>query len=152
CLVELRATEPVIPMRLFRNRTFNAASAVGFVIGFTMFGAIVYLPLYLQIVHGASPTKSGLELLPMVLGMLTTFIVSGQLVSRTGRYKIFPIAGSAVTALGLDLMAHLGPPRPSATWRSTWWWWPRARARHAGPRRRGPNSVPTTSSARRRRR
>ncbi|EQD46822.1 drug resistance transporter, EmrB/QacA subfamily, partial [mine drainage metagenome] len=109
CLVELRATEPVIPMRLFRNRTFNAASAVGFVIGFTMFGAIVYLPLYLQIVHGASPTKSGLELLPMVLGMLTTFIVSGQLVSRTGRYKIFPIAGSAVTALGLDLMAHLGP-------------------------------------------
>ena len=109
CLVELRATEPVIPMKLFRNRTFNAASAVGFVIGFTMFGAIVYLPLYLQIVHGASPTKSGLELLPMVLGMLITFIVSGQLVSRTGRYKIFPIAGSAVTALGLDLMAHLGP-------------------------------------------
>jgi EmrB/QacA subfamily drug resistance transporter len=109
CLVELRAPEPIIPLVLFRNRTFSAASAVGFVIGFTMFGAIVYLPLYLQIVHGASPTKSGLELLPMVAGMLVTFIMSGQLVSRTGRYKIFPIAGSAVLALGLGLLAELGP-------------------------------------------
>ena len=107
--VELRAKEPIIPLGLFRNRTFSAASTVGFVIGFTMFGAIVYLPLYLQIVHGASPTLSGLELLPMVTGMLITFIVSGQLVSRTGRYKIFPILGSAVLALGLALLAQLGP-------------------------------------------
>jgi MFS family permease len=82
---------------------------VGFVIGFTMFGAIIYLPLYLQIVHGASPTKSGLELLPMVGGMLVTFVISGQLVSRTGRYKIFPILGSAVLAVGLGLLANLGP-------------------------------------------
>jgi EmrB/QacA subfamily drug resistance transporter len=109
CLVELRAAEPIIPLVLFRNRTFSAASAVGFVIGFTMFGAIVYLPLYLQIVHGASPTKSGLELLPMVAGMLVTFVMSGQLVTRTGRYKIFPIAGSAVLALGMVLLAQLGP-------------------------------------------
>jgi MFS family permease len=109
CLVELRAAEPIIPLVLFRNRTFSAASAVGFVIGFTMFGAIIYLPLYLQIVHGASPTKSGLELLPMVAGMLVTFILSGQLVSRTGRYKIFPILGSAVLAVGLALLAGLGP-------------------------------------------
>jgi MFS family permease len=94
---------------LFRNRTFSAASAVGFVIGFTMFGAIIYLPLYLQIVHGASPTKSGLELLPMVGGMLVTFVLSGQLVTRTGRYKIFPILGSAVLAVGLALLANLGP-------------------------------------------
>jgi fucose permease len=84
------------------------ASTVGFVIGFTMFGSIVYLPLYLQIVHGASPTLSGLELLPMVGGMLITFILSGQLVSRTGHYKPFPILGSGILAIGLGLLAELG--------------------------------------------
>ncbi len=109
CLVEARASEPVIPLGLFRVRTFTAASGVGFIIGFSMFGAIVYLPLYLQTVHGASPTTSGLELLPMVAGMLTTFILSGRLVTRTGRYKIFPILGSAVLAVGLALLAQLGP-------------------------------------------
>jgi EmrB/QacA subfamily drug resistance transporter len=109
CFVESKVSEPIIPLNLFRNRTFNAASAVGFVIGFTMFGSIVYLPLYLQIVHGASPTLSGLELLPMVGGMLITFVLSGQLVSRTGRYKIFPILGSAVLAVGLVFLARLGP-------------------------------------------
>lgn len=109
CFVEFRAAEPIISMKLFNNRTFSAASAVGFVIGFTMFGSITYLPLYLQVVHGASPTKSGLELLPMVAGMLITFVLSGQLVSRTGRYKIFPILGSAVVALGLVSLSRLGP-------------------------------------------
>jgi EmrB/QacA subfamily drug resistance transporter len=109
CLVESRAAEPIIPLGLFRRRTFTAASGVGFIIGFSMFGAIVYLPLYLQTVHGASPTKSGLELLPMVAGMLVTFIFSGRLVTRTGRYKIFPIVGSAVLAVGLYLLAQLGP-------------------------------------------
>jgi EmrB/QacA subfamily drug resistance transporter len=109
CLVETKVAEPIIPLGLFRNRTFSAASAVSFAIGFTMFGSIVYLPLYLQIVHGATPTTSGLELLPMVGGMLITFIVSGQLVSRTGRYKIFPIIGLAVTVVGLALLAQLGP-------------------------------------------
>ena len=108
CFIEAKVAEPIIPLNLFRNRTFNAASAVGFIIGFTMFGSIVYLPLYLQIVHGASPTLSGLELLPMVGGMLITFILSGQLVSRTGRYKIFPIAGSAVLAVGLVFLTRLG--------------------------------------------
>jgi EmrB/QacA subfamily drug resistance transporter len=109
CLVETRAAEPVIPLGLFRNRTFTAASGVGFIIGFSMFGAIVYLPLYLQTVHGASPTASGLELLPVVGGMLCTFIMSGRLVTRTGRYKIFPIVGSAVLAGGLALLSRLGP-------------------------------------------
>jgi EmrB/QacA subfamily drug resistance transporter len=108
CFVEAKVAEPIIPLNLFKNRTFNAASAVGFVIGFTMFGSIVYLPLYLQIVHGASPTLSGLELLPMVGGMLITFVLSGQLVTRTGRYKIFPIVGSAVLSLGLIMLAQLG--------------------------------------------
>ncbi|MBW4030021.1 MAG: MFS transporter [Acidobacteria bacterium] len=109
CLVELKVSEPIISLQLFSNRTFSAASAVGFVIGFTMFGSIVYLPLYLQVVHGASPTKSGLELLPMVVGMLITFVLSGQLVTRTGRYKIFPILGSAVVGLGLVALSRLGP-------------------------------------------
>jgi EmrB/QacA subfamily drug resistance transporter len=109
CLAETRAAEPLIPLALFRNRTFTSASAVGFIVGFSMFGAIIYLPLYLQTVHGASPTASGLELLPVVGGMLCTFIVSGRLVTRTGRYKIFPILGSAVLAGGLGLLSRLGP-------------------------------------------
>jgi EmrB/QacA subfamily drug resistance transporter len=109
CIVETRAAEPIIPLKLFRNRTFSSASGVGFIIGFAMFGAIVYLPFYLQAVHGASPTASGLELLPMVAGMLTTFITSGRLVTRTGRYKIFPVVGSAVLTVGLFLLSHLGP-------------------------------------------
>jgi len=109
CVVESRATEPVIPLGLFRNRTFSAASGVGFIVGFSMFGAIVYLPLYLQLVHGATPTMSGLQLLPMVAGMLVTFIASGRLVTSTGRYKAFPIVGSAVLAIGLFLLAHIGP-------------------------------------------
>jgi len=108
CFVESRATEPIIPLKLFRNRTFSAASGVGFIMGFSMFGAIIYLPLYLQTVHGATPTASGLELLPLVGGMLLTFIVSGRLVTRTGRYKIFPIVGCAVLAVGLALLSMLG--------------------------------------------
>ncbi len=113
--VETKAAEPIVPMGLFRNGTFSAASAVGFVIGFTMFGSIVYLPLYLQVVHGSSPTRSGLELLPMVTGMLITFIISGRLVSRTGRYKVFPIVGTAIVAIGMVALSHLGPTSPFST-------------------------------------
>ena len=109
CVVESKVTEPIIPLKLFKIRTFSVATLVSFVIGFTMFGAIVYLPLYLQTVDGSSPTKSGLQLLPMIAGLLVTFIVSGQLVSRTGRYKIFPILGTAITALGLALLSQLQP-------------------------------------------
>jgi EmrB/QacA subfamily drug resistance transporter len=109
CVVETRAAEPIIPLKLFRNRTFSSASGVGFIIGFAMFGAIIYLPLYLQTVHGATPTASGLEILPVVIGMLFTFIVSGRLVTRTGRYKVFPILGSAVLTVGLALLTRLGP-------------------------------------------
>ena len=112
CVVETRVEEPIIPLDLFRIGTFSVATAVSFVIGFVMFGAIVYLPLYLQVVHGASPTKSGLELLPMVAGMLLTFIISGRLVSRTGRYRVFPIVGTAIVALGLALLTRLDPSTP----------------------------------------
>ena len=107
--VERRAAEPLIPLGLFRIRVFSVSSAVGFFVGFIMFGAIVFIPLYLQTVHGASPTISGLELIPMVFGMLATFITSGRLVTRWGRYKIFPIMGTAVMALGLYLLALMTP-------------------------------------------
>jgi EmrB/QacA subfamily drug resistance transporter len=102
-----RAAEPVLPPRLFRNRTFAVTSAVGFVVGFAMFGSITYLPLFLQVVGGASPTASGIQILPLMAGLLITSIGSGQIISRTGRYKPFPIAGTAVMVLGLFLLSRL---------------------------------------------
>ena len=105
-IVERRAAEPVLPLRLFANRAFSVTSLVALVVGFAMFGSITYLPLFLQVVKGATPTASGLQMLPMMGGMLTSSIVSGQLISRTGRYKIFPIVGTAVMTLGLALLAR----------------------------------------------
>ena len=104
---ERRAAEPVVPLRLFENRTFAVTSAVGLIVGFALFGSVTYLPLFLQVVKGASPTASGLEMLPMMVGMLITSIASGQLISRTGRYKIFPIVGTLVMAIGLDLLSRM---------------------------------------------
>jgi len=109
CLVERRVAEPLMPPNLFRNRVFNVTSTVGFIVGFIMFGVIIYIPLYLQTVHGASPTSSGLQLLPLVFGMLLTFISSGRLVTRWGRYKIFPIFGMAITTVGLYLLSLMTP-------------------------------------------
>jgi len=106
-LVERRAAEPVLPMYLFRNRVFSAAGAVGLVVGFAMFGALAYLPQYFQIVKGVSPTSSGLRLLPLMAGLLATSITTGQLVSRWGRYKVFPVIGTAVLTLGLYLLSRL---------------------------------------------
>ncbi|OLZ70756.1 EmrB/QacA family drug resistance transporter [Streptomyces amritsarensis] len=113
-LVERKAAEPVLPLKLFRIRTFSLCSAISFVVGFAMFGAMVYLPTFLQIVQGVSPTMSGVHMLPMVIGMLISSTASGQVVSRTGRWKVFPIAGTAVTALGLLLLHQLH--RTSSTW------------------------------------
>jgi EmrB/QacA subfamily drug resistance transporter len=101
---EMRAPEPILPMRLFRNRVFTVANAVGFILGFTMFGAIVYLPLYMQEVRGASPTMSGLELLPLMVGVLTSSIGSGRIITKIGRYKMFPIIGLVLVAIGFFLM------------------------------------------------
>ncbi|MDX6409194.1 MAG: hypothetical protein QOE13_2265 [Gaiellaceae bacterium] len=107
-LVEARVPEPLLPLSLFRNRTFAVTSAVGFIVGLSLFGAVTYLPLYLQIVKGLSPTKSGLQLTPMMLGLLVTSVISGQLISRWGRYRIFPIAGTAVVAVAMVLLSRLG--------------------------------------------
>ncbi|GAA3022485.1 MFS transporter [Kitasatospora albolonga] len=105
--VERRAVEPVLPLRLFRSSTFSLVAVISFVVGFAMFGALTYLPTFLQVVMQVSPTMSGIHMLPMVLGMLLTSIGSGQIVSRTGRYRVFPIAGTAVTAVGLWLLSRL---------------------------------------------
>ncbi|MFJ9344274.1 DHA2 family efflux MFS transporter permease subunit [Streptomyces sp. NPDC101733] len=112
--VERRAAEPVLPLGLFRIRTFTLCSVISFVVGFAMFGAMVYLPTFLQVVRGVSPTMSGVHMLPMVLGLLIASTASGQIVSRTGRWKVFPIVGTAVTAVGLLLLHQL--ERTSSDW------------------------------------
>ncbi|HKO15544.1 MAG TPA: MFS transporter [Gemmatimonadaceae bacterium] len=106
-IVERRAAEPVLPLQLFRNRAFSVTSAVGLIVGFALFGSVTYLPLYLQVVMGASPTASGLEMLPMMGGMLVTSILSGLIISRSGRYKLFPVAGTAVMTAGLYLLSRM---------------------------------------------
>ena len=113
-VVERYAAEPVLPLHLFRNRTFAVTSIVGFVIGFAMFGAITYLPAFFQVVRGLSPTASGLALLPLMAGLLVTSIGSGQIISRTGKYRVFPIAGCALTTFGLYLFSTMGPGTSTA--------------------------------------
>jgi EmrB/QacA subfamily drug resistance transporter len=105
---ERRATEPIIPLSLFESRVFNVSSAMGFTIGMAMFGAIVFIPLYLQLVYGATPTGSGLRMIPLMAGLLLAAIFSGRLISRIGRYKAFPVAGTAVLIVGMFLLSELG--------------------------------------------
>ena len=106
-LVERRAQEPILPLELFRNRTFAVTSAIGFIIGLALFGSITYLPLFLQVVKGMSPTRSGLQLTPMMAGLLVTSIAAGRTISRFGRYRPFPIVGTAVMIVGMVLLARL---------------------------------------------
>ena len=105
--VERRAEEPILPPSLFRNRVFVVCSAVGLIVGFGFFGALTFLPLFQQTVRGLSPTASGLQLLPVIGGLLVSSIASGQIITRTGRYKVFPIVGTAVAALGMWLLSSL---------------------------------------------
>jgi len=101
------APEPIMPLRLFHIKVFNVANAAGFVVGIAMFGAIIYLPFYLQVVRGVSPTVSGLMLLPIMVGLFTASIGSGQIISRIGRYKIFPIIGTGLMTIGIGLFSTL---------------------------------------------
>ena len=107
-LVERRAIEPVLPLHLFKIRTFSVTSVVGFIIGFVMFGTITYLPVFFQIAHGESPTISGLQLLPLLVGMVTLSTASGMIISRTGRYRAFPIVGTALISIGILLLSRIG--------------------------------------------
>jgi EmrB/QacA subfamily drug resistance transporter len=113
--VESRAPEPILPLELFRNRVFATTSAVGFGVGFSLFGSVTFLPLYLQIVKGHSPTGSGLLMTPMMAGVLVTSIGSGFLISRYGRYRVFPIAGTALATVALYLLSRLGVTTSTAT-------------------------------------
>jgi EmrB/QacA subfamily drug resistance transporter len=106
-LAERRAEEPILPLGIFRNRIFSVTSAIGFVVGFALFGAVTYLPLFLQNVRGHSPTVSGLLITPLMGGVLVTSILSGQLISHYGRYKPFPIIGTLLVAVGMTLLAQL---------------------------------------------
>ena len=115
--VERRAAEPILPLHLFRLRVFSVTSVVGFVVGFGMFGAITYLPAFFQVVRGISPTISGVYLLPVMVGLLAVSIASGQIIARTGRYRFFPIAGSAAMTVGLFLLSRMGTS--SSTWQDS---------------------------------
>jgi EmrB/QacA subfamily drug resistance transporter len=106
-VIERRAREPVLPLSLFAGRNFAVASAVGLIVGLSMFGAVTFLPVYLQVVKGVSPSVSGLMLMPLMFGMLITSVISGRLISRFGRYKLFPILGTGIMTLGLGLLAML---------------------------------------------
>jgi EmrB/QacA subfamily drug resistance transporter len=104
--------DALIPLRMFRNRTFSMTSVVGLITGMGMFGVIVSLPLYLQIVKGASPTESGLLTVPLVAGIMLGSVVAGQMISRTGRYKVYPMIGSALMVLGALLFTRIGADTP----------------------------------------
>jgi EmrB/QacA subfamily drug resistance transporter len=104
---ESRAAEPILPLALFRNRIVAVTSAIGFVIGFALFGALTYLPLFQQVVRGASPTASGLQLIPVMAGVLLGSIGSGQVITATGRYRVFPIAGTALAVIGMLMLTRL---------------------------------------------
>ena len=104
---ETKAAEPILPLSLFRSRVFSVASAMGFAIGMAMFGAIIFIPLFLQLVYGASPTSSGLRMLPLMAGLLAAAILSGRAISRMGRYRVFPIAGTAILVVGMFLLSLL---------------------------------------------
>ncbi|WLW50610.1 MDR family MFS transporter [Streptomyces sp. YU58] len=109
CWVETRAAEPMLPMRLFANPVFTVCSILSFIVGFAMLGAMTYLPSYLQYVDGDSATVSGVRTLPLVIGLLIASVFSGNVVSKTGQYRFFPIVGSLVMGVGLYLMSLMGP-------------------------------------------
>jgi predicted MFS family arabinose efflux permease len=106
--IEARAAEPILPLHVFRNRNFSLATAMSFLLGLAMFGALTFLPLYQQTVQHLSATGSGLMLIPMMLGSTVTTLIAGQVTTRTGRYKALPIAGGAVMTLGMFLLTTLG--------------------------------------------
>jgi EmrB/QacA subfamily drug resistance transporter len=114
---ESRAAEPILPIRLFASPVFTVCCILGFIVGFAMLGALTFLPTFMQFVDGVSATTSGLRTLPMVAGMLITSIGSGNIVGRTGRYKVFPVAGTAIMAVGFVLLSRMDASTP--TWQQS---------------------------------
>lgn len=113
-LTERKAAEPIIPLTLFKSRSFVVSSFVGFIIGMALFGSVTFLPLYLQVVKYSSPMQAGLQLIPLMMGMLSASIISGRIISRTGRYKIFPVIGTLCASLGLFMLSAM--PSSSPIW------------------------------------
>jgi EmrB/QacA subfamily drug resistance transporter len=111
---ERRAIEPVLPLRIFRSPVVVVTTILAFLIGMAMFGALVFMPVYLQVVRGSSPTTSGLQLSPLMFGMIVTSVVSGRLITRLGRYRAFPVAGALFMTFGIFLLSRLEPD--SAPW------------------------------------
>ncbi len=111
-VIERSAVEPIIPLRLFSNKVFSASSAIGFVIGFAMYGGLTFLPYFLQFVKGVSPTSSGLRMLPLMGGLFAASIFSGQMISRGGSYKKYPVIGTVLTTTGLYLMSLVDESTP----------------------------------------
>jgi EmrB/QacA subfamily drug resistance transporter len=107
--VEFRASEPILPMHVFKNRNFSLANGMSFLLGLALFGAMTFLPLYQQTVQHASPTVSGLMLIPMMLGSTITSLLAGRITVRTGKYKALPIVGSAIMVVGMLMLTTLGP-------------------------------------------
>jgi len=104
---ERRAAEPILPLRLFRNRVYTLTGAGGFIVGLSMFGGVIFLPLFLQVVTGATATNSGLLILPLMVGIFSASITTGQLITRTGRYWRYPVAGTVVTTIALLLLSRM---------------------------------------------
>ncbi|HEU5223861.1 MAG TPA: MDR family MFS transporter [Candidatus Lumbricidophila sp.] len=112
-LIEFKMqADAIIPLRLFRSRTFSMATVLGFLVGFAMFGAMLTLPLYLQLVTGLSPTESGFATLPMIGGLMIASIVSGQIISKVGKYRIFPVTGTLFTAAGFFVLTFITTDKP----------------------------------------
>ena len=109
---EMKAVEPILPLRLFKNHTFSLTSILGFIIGAGMFGAIVMLPLYLQVVKGNSATLSGLKLIPFMIGIVAFSIISGKMISKHGKYKRFPVIGLALMTIGILLLSTIDEGTP----------------------------------------
>jgi predicted MFS family arabinose efflux permease len=107
-VIESRAAEPILPLNVFRNRNFSLAIGMSFLLGLVLFGALTFLPLYQQTVQHLSPTGSGLMLIPMMLGSTVTALIAGQVTTKTGRYKVLPIVGGGVMAVGIYLLTNLG--------------------------------------------
>ncbi|MPV66616.1 MDR family MFS transporter [Burkholderia sp. BE17] len=112
---ERLAVEPIIPLELFRHRTFVLVSLIGFVVGTALFGSVTFIPLYLQVVKGSTPSQAGMQLLPMMGGMLAMSVISGRLISRLGSYRIFPIAGTLIGGIALALLSTLSLDTPLQT-------------------------------------
>jgi EmrB/QacA subfamily drug resistance transporter len=113
--IETRVPDPLLPLSLFANRAFVIAAAIGFIVGLALFGSITLLPLYLQIVKGLDPTSAGLHLTPMMLGVFVSSITSGQIISRIGRYKMFPIIGTGIMSIALTLLSMITPDTAAST-------------------------------------